>query len=456
MGTRYNAFLIGALPGIALLCFLSTRCGYKDDPRGYYEAAGLILGRPVHVGWIEAMHVGASVDNLPFKSLGPKLPYRDFHYEYPPLILPFFILPRLPSDKIEIFYRLFEIEMSLAGVGLGLCMCCIADRLGHALFSRRPLVCGLAWSLIMFAMGPAMVRRFDALPALAAGAALLAFLRARYGWCGLCVGIGAAFKLWPALLAPLFLIPLLLDRNFRGAVVMLCCSMAVPILSHVCLMPFVGMRVFDYLSYQKSRGIEIESLYSNLVTLVGWALQKPVRPYFEYGAFSIRTSPAGSPASQRGWADSVIAFSYLATMGGYAIVVGAAWRAMRRTRAGLERNVRLTAAVVAMIALLLLTSKVLSMQYLIWLCPAAFVLPGRAGLRILLWSYVALLLTVLEYKFGMDVKEHIMIRGTLLTPARNVAVAVIAVAAIRYLATPPSPENLEESLLPNFSGQAAK
>ena len=60
------------------------------------------------------------------------------------------------------------------------------------------------WLLFVFLIGALCYLRFDMLPAVLAGGALLA-ARRRPWVTGALTGLGAAIKLWPALLIPSFL-----------------------------------------------------------------------------------------------------------------------------------------------------------------------------------------------------------------------------------------------------------
>ena len=62
------------------------------------------------------------------------------------------------------------------------------------------------WIWFVPAMGPLAYFRFDLVPAVLAGAALLAATR-RPGWTGALTGIGVGLKLWPAVMLPVFLHP---------------------------------------------------------------------------------------------------------------------------------------------------------------------------------------------------------------------------------------------------------
>ncbi|MBV9592565.1 MAG: DUF2029 domain-containing protein, partial [Actinobacteria bacterium] len=69
------------------------------------------------------------------------------------------------------------------------------------------------WLWFVPALGPISYFRFDLIPAMLAGAAVLAAVR-RPKWSGALTAVGAALKLWPALMLPTFL----LERGDRKRV----------------------------------------------------------------------------------------------------------------------------------------------------------------------------------------------------------------------------------------------
>ncbi|MGH7177382.1 MAG: glycosyltransferase 87 family protein [Tepidisphaeraceae bacterium] len=422
-------FIAGTLPGLALLALLCTRCGYNDDPRIYYECSGLVLGRAVTAGWLDAARQNTQLPAIEGRVVFDRqLPYRDFVFEYPPLSLVFFILPRLLADSVLDYYRWIQLEMSLAAVGLGWCLWSLARRLGGDL-GRQPLAAGLAWSAFISIIGPTLVRRYDVLPTLAAAGALLAILSRRSLLCGILLGLGAALKLWPAVLGPLFVVALILRHDAAGIVRLIVGAMVLPVLSHAVLIPELGSRVFAYLNFQQTRGIEIESLWASLILLVSQLRGLGVWTAIESGAVHLRTS---------GWADLAVPISYVSFGFLYGVAMLAAWSGSRRTPIdSIERDVRLTSAYVASITVMLVTTKLLSMQFMIWIFPAVMVLPGRPGRTLLLLYLLALALTVAAFKYMVYFNLTPLWPHTILLIGRNAILLAIAVIAInRSLRSP--------------------
>lgn len=86
------------------------------------------------------------------------VPYRDFAVEYPPLAIPFFVLPRLFTGDLDTYRRAFAAEMFAANaVAVGLVVRWLDRHGGRGDLARR-----LAWyALVLALLCPLAACRFD-------------------------------------------------------------------------------------------------------------------------------------------------------------------------------------------------------------------------------------------------------------------------------------------------------
>jgi hypothetical protein len=110
------------------------------------------------------------------------------------------------------------------------------------------------WLWFVPAIGPMAYFRFDLVPAMLAGAAVLTAAR-RPAWSGALTAIGAALKLWPALMLP----TLLLRRVDRRRVLVGFLLTGAAFAGLSLLVGGIG-RVLSPLNWQKDRGLQIESI----------------------------------------------------------------------------------------------------------------------------------------------------------------------------------------------------
>jgi hypothetical protein len=320
---------------------------------GFYERSE-IVDTPIYERYGEAMAAG-------------QVPYRDFALEYPPAALPVFLLPALGDGD----YRAkFEGLMAAIGVALVLAVAVVSPT--AALFvAASPLL-----------LGSVFLTRFDLWPAaLTAGAlALLLGGRLRLALGGL--GLATAAKLYPALLAPVFVAHVARTRGRREA---LACAAAFGAVIAAVFLPFLLLApggVWDAFWRQADRPLQIESLGAGIL-LVGRQL------------FGLDLTMESSHGSQNLTGDAADTLALVTTVAQVVAVV-AVWVWYARGPASRDRVLRACAAAIcAFVAL----GKVLSPQFLIWLVPLVPLVRGRRGIVASGLLAGALVLTQLWFPF---------------------------------------------------------
>jgi hypothetical protein len=301
-----------------------------------------------------------------------ELPYRDVATEYPPASVPFTILPALAVGTGRGYRLAFACEMlAVDAVGLW-----AATRLSRVVDGARRRI-PLAYVLAMVAVGPLLVLRFDIVPAVCVLLAAAMAAEGRFGWAAAALGYGTAAKIFPGVLAPLLVLGLVPALGWRRSL-----SRTVP--------PFLagfGLTVVpalvlsvrgtaDSVLYHLERGVQIESLWANLIG-IAHLFGLPARTVYGFGAYDLASDVSGAAK----------ALSGVATV---AALGAAAWLVWRRARAegGLGPADWAGAFTLGIFAFVL-SSRVLSPQYLVWLCaPMAGLAAVLAGRRAL-WTLVA-------------------------------------------------------------------
>jgi uncharacterized membrane protein len=284
-----------------------------------------------------------------------RVPYRDFPVEYPPGALPVFVAPTPFADYAGAFAWL----MAACGVVL----------IGAVGAVRREAMWYVALAPVL--VGSLILSRFDLWPSLLVVAALAALLadRHRLGWALL--GAAVAAKVWPLVVVPIALVWSI--RRGRAASVL--AGVAVVLAA---FLPFVVLSpsgVWDSVSGQASRPLQIESLGAAFLTT--------------FGHPQVVTTHGSQNVAGHGAVAGVTA-----ALG--AVAVAALWVAFARGPARHERVVRYSAAVVvAFVAF----GKVLSPQYLLWLIPLVPLVRGARGVAATLLLTVACVLTQVWFPF---------------------------------------------------------
>jgi hypothetical protein len=274
-----------------------------------------------------------------------RVPYRDFHVEYPPGSLPFFIVPALLTRTATAYRRVFDVEMSIVFFILLFVTRVLAGR-------GASLVTALAVGLL----GSVAVIRFDLGAALLTVVAILAVMRGRPGVSGIALGAAIAVKGYPAVLLPVIAVYLARLLGRRAALSACALAAAVVVVAYA---PFVAVApsgVRQSVDAQLARPLEIESS-GGILYAIGHKLTRPPRRCCAY-------SFSGPPSTAVSAVSAVLGVASLLMI----------WLRFLRSSAS-ERD--LVFACAASVAVAIAFAKVFSPQYLLWLAPLVVVIPGR-------------------------------------------------------------------------------
>ena len=271
-------------------------------------------------------------------------PYRDFAFEYPPLALTPLVLPAILTCSRGGFVAAYTVALSALDVGM---------RLTAMPWRTRDLTGIAIGTLLQLPLYAVALRRLDGVAVAAVTLALHLLVRRPHGqaaWAALGVGLG--IKLYPALLWP----PMALYAWRRGArrrqlalgAVVAAAGLAVP--TAVAAVG-AGAGALQWLHYHHDRGLH------GATTYVAWHLLRaglgtPLPTAFRHGTQEV-TAP---------WAEGALAWAPAFTAVAGATTL-AAMLPRQRDAAGLYRTA------LALLVALVLTAKVFSPQYVLWLLP---------------------------------------------------------------------------------------
>jgi hypothetical protein len=322
-----------------------------------------------------------------------QLPYRDFVLEYPPLALLPFALPRLVTfgQRIDFisYVWLFLIESAIFSTLIALVIAQI-----RGLRAAGPALA--LYALLVAVTAPLLPWRYDLFPALLTALALLCVVRQRPGWAGIWLGLGVAAKLYPAVLLLVFGAYYLAGKN-RPALLRLALGSAGALAAT--LLPFVLIApgpLLSFLRYHELRGLQLESLPAGVIVLAHVLGITPARLEFNYGALHVASPLAGAVLS---WLP--VAFVVLF---GVVLVSGMARFREEQAADGRVSRESLVAYSVAALLAFIITNKVFSPQYVIWLLPFAPLLRLRQASALLAICALTIVLFPFNYEhlLGME------------------------------------------------------
>lgn len=338
------------------------------DFRGPQGDVGLYLGRASEV-------------------LSGLVPYREFPLEYPPfalvpMVLPFVVWPFGPPS-LGVYAWLFAGQMAVLLVALALVVGRIV-RIRAAWSGGAPgstpagppvdlraeqLRVGIQLLIVAAGASLALTWRFDLFPVLLATVGLWAALENRPVAAGAAIGAGILAKLFPVVLAPALAVAWLVPRDwFRLARF----GQLAGVVLIGGMLPFVALAGYDafaFVGYQAERGLQIESVGGGLVLLWGLITGEPVTLFSPFSAWEVSGLLARS----------LLALSSAGLVMGLGVLAILGWR-RAQAEAGPDGAVpagTIVRIATVMVLFLVVTSKVFSIQYVVWLVPFAALLPAR-------------------------------------------------------------------------------
>ncbi len=320
------------------------------------------------------------------------LPYRDFLWDFPPLTAVSLGVIPLTGRSEVVFAGLFVATMVTLEV--------LALRRLRQLSGEQAGIVEWFWLVAVVPMGAVAYFRFDFLAAFLATLSIVALFDVSHkGWS---IVAGAATTAWTLV----FCVPLLLQRRYGPLVLVALGAAAVLGLWYV----FSPEGFADFLRYRQGDGFQIESLPGALLLLFGR------ESALQFGAWTVPDD---------GWA----ALQWLMP----AVFVVAA---LGLTVWGWRRPLDLVALCATLTLLLILTSRVLSPQYLVWMAPFCALLFPKYRIQGYLLA-AASYLTLVELAFyGALLRGQIA--PALIVNLRNAVLVVLLGAVVWVMAQGPA------------------
>lgn len=276
-----------------------------------------------------------------------RVPYRDFAWEYPPATT----LAILPPGLAPYWYKtLLVVEMLVVDLLVFLVLRALSRRLGS------PAGVWL-WVVGGFLLGPLLFVRYDSVAALLTLLAVLGLSSGAPYAAGFALGGGISAKLWPVVL--LLAVPYVRDR-WRFVLA----TSATLLLTVAAVLAVGGAEHGDAVfRHQAERGLQVESVAATpLLVMERAGADLDISLYRSSGSWDV----TGTGTS------AMLSVSDVATAAAAVFVLVLAWRVRRRPEAWLD-------LVSGAMLLAVVTGKVLSPQYLVWLLAVLAAALSRRG-----------------------------------------------------------------------------
>jgi hypothetical protein len=287
-----------------------------------------------------------------------QVPYRDYLIEYPILGFLVFLIPRLFASEFAAYRIAFGMQLLLFNA---VAVYLVARHVWKAEGVER-VASRLAWYTAFFAsLCPLLMGPYDLAPMAVAFAAAHLWFGGHSALGGATAAVGFLMKIFPgAVAAPALVWELTRFRESRARGIL---TFLASVAAGMCFWLWLGgTRVASAFLYHVERGLEIESLYAGILMLFSKATGERVTWVYNHGALHITPE----------WGDRLGRLALPLQLAAILLVM---WQ---YRRSGMKDGVRYAGASVLAF---MVTAKVLSPQFLIWMFPFMSVLGGETGRR---------------------------------------------------------------------------
>ncbi|HTJ67705.1 MAG TPA: glycosyltransferase family 87 protein [Actinospica sp.] len=353
----------------------------------------------------------------------------DTEWQYPPLLAPILVFPQWLSHTIGIHYLTGFTAMTF------LADCVITTMLVWTATRRDTWSGPWYWILGVPLLGPIVYGRYDVFPALCVVVALALLgrglpavladgsrgrqLNNRRWVAGVLIGFGAAIKIWPGL--AVFGMP----RTKRGWQTI--ATIVASVIGSIATMSLFFSGTLNFISNQGNRGIEIESVWG-IPFVLGKRLhlEHVITTKVVYGSYQVT-------ADGNGMIKYVISLAYYAALAsmvcGFGLMLYWWWR--KTWRPAVMADATFVGTLI-----MIVTSRVISPQYLIWLLAVAgfcLLYKDTTQRRSSLLVLICLPLTQYEFPFAFQELLHAHVVVTLVVCLRDLLLVLATYFGFRDL-----------------------
>ena len=300
------------------------------------------------------------------------MPYRDFVFEFPPFSLLFFLIPSMFTSDLSVYYPLFGLEMIVSLIIAEYFIIKICRKIGV-----NEVLVTTVFILLCLVYFSEMVKKFDVFAMTPVIASIYFFMERRFGLAYGLIAFGTLTKIYPGLILILYVAINLLERVEHHRRSLLVGLASCIIIGLVSILPLMGAGVsFDeilsFVTFHTDRGFQVESLVGTAVQALSYLGIGDFSLVMKYGTFDVN-SPI-CDALLPIW-NAVIVASIVAL---FLIVSVHIRRWKDDCMVGWDgRTLIVYAALVTIV--FILSNKVFSTQYMIWIFPMMVIIPAMLG-----------------------------------------------------------------------------
>jgi Gpi18-like mannosyltransferase len=403
----------------------------SDDVKRYQLILSVIfgIGCAILLSIVGIFGIESEVMKYRFMDAEDVFNGRSLAFEFPPLALLFVVIPRIFASTPYGYFVVYAATMFVFFV-IGLFIICkIAER-----FNKDQKKFMLAYTFSMLLLLEFVIDRHDIIPVVMTLAAIYCFITKRYTLAFVLLALGAMIKLYPAILFPIFLIPLIMDKDWKevlkgaGAFATVLLAVVIPV------MLFQPDMMSYFIGYHADRPLQIESVAASLIFLFSMAGLTEVQMVFTYGSENV-IGPW--PDAVAPWLTPLMMVSVMTIYIVYAYMLNnIRGRGNENDRSYLFAN-----AMLLSVMMFIIVGKVFSSQYLMWLIPPLlfmFMLPSDANKNRMIYILFAVIIALAQIQFVYNSGylgggENINNFGKMLIIVKNMLLVAMVYCVIKLM-----------------------
>ena len=319
------------------------------------------------------------------------IPYRDIPLEYPPLSLLPFVAPYLAwpirPPNFETYAWLFTAQSAILSVATALTV----GWIGHRRSGTTGMYQAVAlYTVMVVVMVPILAWRFDPFPALLAVGGVALAIAGMPILAGVAIGLGFAAKVFPIVLLPVAGIYFFAGGRWRLSAHLLLGFVAAVGLVWLPIAVMAPEALTTFAVRLGDRPIQIESVLGGLHLLANLLFGFGIEITRDFGSVNVHAR-GGSPGAD---------FGGIATLAALAGVVGLIYLRFSEEarRTGSPPVSAVIEASAAVLLALILTNKIFSPQYMVWLLPFAALLRPRHAYLVIAAVVLTMIIFPLNYE----------------------------------------------------------
>lgn len=343
------------------------------------------------------------------------VPYHEFKLEYPPLAILTLLIPQLLCQIVETGFYGFVGFFALQNIILGFYTGELAFKIANTFLeeSKAQEIRLIYWVLWLISL-PIFLFRYDAFVAFSTILVVYYVVKQSPAASGIWLAVGILAKLYSVIFVAPLIFYYFINKQYRYLGLFLGGVSVISVLTIVGMYFWAGEDVWSFLKYHQLRGIQLESLVGGWLVLGNIMGGIPLQTIANFGAVHLVT-PLTEP---------LLKILFWGFPVAYLLVLGIIYLFFQKqNRVSTEM---LLIASGAVLLLFLVSNKVFSPQYLIWLLPIVpFLRP-----TIIYCFVVAFILTIVIYPGSYHRLVEMRLLWVIMLNVRNGLIFVMLMVAM--------------------------